>query len=492
MKTTVEALEGNKVKLSIEVEEGEFDGAVDRAFRKIAREVRIPGFRPGKAPRPIIEARVGKETARQEALRDALPGYYEQALRENDLEPIAPPEIDITAGQDEGPVVFDAVIQLMPQVSIAGYSGLRVVMRTFDITEEDIDMKLDMTRDNFAELRPVPRAARTGDHVSMDRRITRHDETLQAVEDELYEIGSRTGHPEVDDQLRGAKAGDILKFNIEDPQAGEATFHILVKEVREKVLPEVTDEWASEASEFDTVAELRENIREQLRGVRKVEAAFTIRGKVIEALVELVDEEMPDTLVADEMQRRLGVLVNRITEQGADFKRWLEATGRSQEDLFTELRAEAIAGAKADLALRAVADLEDIQVGDDELDVEVAAIATRQERSVDEVLADLDREGKLPLVRSGLRKSKALEWLIGHTEYVDEEGHVIDRSEFVFDDETGTDPPETPPDTDPRRRRSSAGDTRMRQQPNERGSMKQAQMKRAQAPMKRAQMKRAQ
>lgn len=448
MKTTVEPLEGNKVKLSIEVEEGEFDGAVDAAFRKIAREVRIPGFRPGKAPRPIIEARVGKETARQEALRDALPGYYEQALRENDLEPIAPPEIDITAGQDEGPVVFDAVIQLMPQVSIAGYTGLKVVLRGFDISDADIDTKLDLMRDNFAELRPVSRAARTGDNVSMDRKITVDDETLQAVEDELYEIGSPQGHPEVDDNLRGAKAGDILEFNIEDPQAGGATFRILVKEVREKILPEVTDEWASEASEFDTIAELRENVREQLRGVRKVEAAFTMRGKVIEALVELVDEEMPDTLVADEMQRRLGVLVNRITEQGADFKRWLEATGRSQEDLFTELRVEAIAGAKSDLALRAVADLEDLQVSDEELDAEVASIAQRQDRSIEEVQTDLDREGKLPLVRSGLRKAKALEWLIGHTEFVDEEGHVIDRSELVFDDETGTDPPETPPDQD--------------------------------------------
>jgi trigger factor len=282
----------------------------------------------------------------------------------------------------------------------------------------------------------VSRAARTGDNVSMDRRITQGDETLQAVEDELYEIGSRQGHPEVDDNLRGAKAGDILRFDITDPEAGGATFHILVKEVKEKLLPEVTDEWASEASEFETVAELRENVREQLRGVRKVEAAFTMRGKVIEALVELVDEEMPDTLVADEMQRRLGVLVNRITEQGADFKRWLEATGRSQEDLFTELRAEAIAGAKADLALRAVADLEDIQVSDEELAAEVGAMAGRQDRSVEEVQAELDDEGKLPLVRSGLRKSKALEWLIGHIEFVDEDGHVIDRSELVFDDET--------------------------------------------------------
>ena len=254
MKTTVEPLEGNKVKLSVEVDEGEFSDAIDAAFRKIARQVKIPGFRPGKAPRQIIEARVGMEAARQEALSDSLPDYYERALKENDIEPIAAPDIDITSGRESGPIIFDAVVEIMPTVSVAGYQGLKVVLPGFTVTEENIDGKLDMMRDKYGELVAVSRPARDGDYVSMDRKLYRHDETIMAAEDELYQVGSSTVGTELDENLRGARAGDILKFNVThpDPEIGEVTFQVLVKEVKEKILPEVTDEWASEAWELDT------------------------------------------------------------------------------------------------------------------------------------------------------------------------------------------------------------------------------------------------
>ena len=177
MKTTVEPLEGNKVKLSVEVDEGEFSTAIDAAFRKIARQVKIPGFRPGKAPRQIIEARVGMDAARQEALSDSLPDFYERALKENDIEPIAAPDIDITSGRESGPIIFDAVVEIMPTVSVAGYQGLKVVLPGFTVTEENIDGKLDMMRDKYGELVTVSRPARDGDYVSMDRKLYRHDET---------------------------------------------------------------------------------------------------------------------------------------------------------------------------------------------------------------------------------------------------------------------------------------------------------------------------
>ena len=173
MRTVVEPLEGNKVKLSVEVDEDEFEKAVDAAYRKIAHEVRIPGFRPGKAPRRLLEARVGKEAARQEALRHALPEYYAKALDEAEVDAIAAPEIDITSGQDDGPIAFDAVVEVRPNVSIAGYQGLQVTVPSPAVADDDVARQLDRIRNQFGELNPVDRAVANGDYVSIDLKAER-------------------------------------------------------------------------------------------------------------------------------------------------------------------------------------------------------------------------------------------------------------------------------------------------------------------------------
>jgi len=444
VKTIVEPLEGNKVKLSVELDESEFGTAIDAAFRKISREVRIPGFRPGKAPRKLVEARVGLDAARQEAIRDALPGYYERALRENDIEPIAAPEIDITSTDTDPTMAFDAVVEIMPTVSVAGYGGLRIVLPSLTITEEDIDTRIDRTRDQFAELVPVERPARDGDHVSIDRKVTQGTETLADAGDELYEVGNGRFGPEMDDQLRGAKAGDILKFDVHHSQVGEVSFSILVKEVREKILPEVTDEWAGEASEFDSVEELRANYRIELEAVRKLEAAMQVRDKVIEALVELVDEEIPEALVGPEMERRLRSLSHRLSHQGVDIGGFLQSLGESQDQFVAELRTECTNAVKADLALKAVAEMEGVEATDDDLEQEIQDLARQSKKKPSVVRKELENEDHLPAVRSGIRKTKALEWLIAHTEFVDEEGQVIDRSQLTpaTSDLNGGDTPE--------------------------------------------------
>src|SRR5437016_2566361 len=215
MKAVVEPLEGNKVKLSVEVDEHEFERALDQAFRKIAREVRIPGFRPGKAPRRVLEARLGKDVARQEALREALPDYYSRALQETDVDAIAAPEIDITAGQEEGPVAFDAVVEVRPHLKLAGYGGLRVTVPNPTVTEADITAQVDRLRNNFGELTPIGRPAKDGDFLTIDLKGTRHGEPVagMSTDDLLYELGSGTVLPELDRELQGAKVGDILKFN---------------------------------------------------------------------------------------------------------------------------------------------------------------------------------------------------------------------------------------------------------------------------------------
>ncbi|MBV8561053.1 MAG: trigger factor [Acidimicrobiia bacterium] len=434
MQSSVEPLEGNKVKVSVEVDEVEFDKAIDAAFRKIARETRIPGFRPGKAPRRILETRLGTDVAREEALRDSLPDYYLKAIVEQGVDAIAPPDVEITSGRDSGPVQFEAVVEVRPQVSVAGYQGLRVTVPSPEVSSEEIDRQLDRLREQFGELQTVSRPARDGDHVLIDLSGYRHSEQIEGLtaDDFLYELGSGSVVAELDDELRGKQAGDILKFTASVPgQDEEVGFQVLVKEVKEKLLPEVTDEWASDASEFDTVDALRDDIRTRLGAVKKMQTQLSVRSQAVDALVELVGEEIPEPLVDEEMQRRLHELSHRLEAQGADLAQYLQATGQTAEEFQTNLREAGVAAVKADLALRAVADAEGLEATDEEVDAEIDRIAQAAGQKPAAVRKQLDRNDQLPAVRSDIRKGKALAWLTEHVEIADEEGQIIDRAELV-------------------------------------------------------------
>lgn len=432
MKAVVEPLEGNKVKLSVQVDEHEFEKALDDAFRRIARDVRIPGFRPGKAPRRLLEARIGVEEARTEALRGSLPDFYARALQETDVDPIAPPEIDITAGKDKGPVAFDAVVEVRPQVSIAGYGGLRATVPSPLAAEEDVDRQVEKLREQSSELAPVKRPAQTGDHVSIDVKGERGGEPVpgMSADDYLYEVGSALLVPELDENMRGANVGEILSFSAKVDDDGPVDFRILVKEVKERILPEVTDEWAGEVSEFESVENLRADIRRRLSTAKRMQATLALRDEAINALVELVDDEAPDPLVRPEMERRLQDMGRRLEAQGASLPDYLAASGSTEEELVAELRTEAVRAVKADLALRALAEAEGLAVGDSEIDEEVERLANRLGQKPALLRRELERQDMLPTVRSDLQKAKALEWLVEHIEIVDEEGHAVDRADL--------------------------------------------------------------
>ncbi len=432
MKAVVEPLEGNKVKLSVEVDEQEFEKALDDAFRRIAREVRIPGFRPGKAPRRLLEARIGAEEARTEALRGSLPDFYARALQETDVDPIAPPEIDITAGKDKGPVAFDAVVEVRPQVSIAGYGGLRATVPSPLAADEDVNRQIEKLREQSSELAPVKRPAQTGDHVSIDVKGERGGEPVpgMSADDYLYEVGSALLVPELDENIRGAGVGEILSFSAKVDDGPPVDFRILVKDVKERILPEVSDEWAGEVSEFESVEELRADLRRRLSTAKRMQATLALRDEAINALVELVDEEAPDPLVRPEMERRLQDMGRRLEAQGASLPDYLAASGTTEEELVEELRLESVRAVKADLALRALAEAEALTVSDSEIDEEVERLAKRLGQKPALLRRELERQDMLPTVRSDLQKAKALEWLVEHIEIVDEEGHPVDRADL--------------------------------------------------------------
>lgn len=441
VKTIVAPLEGNKVKLTVEVDENEFDKAVTAAYRKIAREVRIPGFRPGKAPRKVLEKRLGAQVGREQALNDALPEYYAQAITENDVDAIEAPEIDITSGEEDGPVAFDAVVQVRPVVQVPGYGGLRVEIPKPEVSEDEVDEQVDRMRQVQATFSDVDRPAQDEDAVIIDITGTLDGEAQEGLtaDDYSYTVGSNAITAEVDEQLTGAKAGDILEFDATHPDPDEERqlrFRVLVKQVRERVLPEADDEWASENSEFDTIEALRQSIRDRSAIMRKAQAQNALREQTGAALALLVEDEMPDALVNHEMNHRAQDLAMRLQAQGLTPEQWLAMTGKSSEDFTAELREAAVTSAKVDLALRAVAEAEQIECTDDDLEAELAEVAERVGESIARVRAEFERGGNLSAVRSDVRKRKALDWLLERVEIVDEDGHPIDRAELEVSTET--------------------------------------------------------
>jgi trigger factor len=435
MKSTVEPLEGNKVKLSVEVPSGEFESAVDAAFKKIAKEVRLPGFRPGKAPRKVLEARIGPLAGREQALQDSLPEYYSAAVIEHDVDVIAPPEIDIIGGQESGDVAFDAVVEVRPTIEVPGYGGLSVTLERPAVDEEALDAQIDRMRDLDGTLEPVDRPAQDGDTVTIDIAGTLDGEAQPGLtaDDYSYTVGSGAITPEVDENLVGASAGTTLSFSATHPdpeEERELQFELRLSEVKEKVLPEITDEWASDASEFETVAELRASLADRMSRVRKAQAQMALREKVGEALAALVTDELPEPLINQEMQERLQDLAMRIQAQGLQLEQYLAMTGTEPEAFSQELRETAISAVKVDLALRAVADAEGIECTEEDLQSDLEDVAERVGQDVDEVRERFERVGQISAVRSDIRKRKALEWLLEKAEVLDPEGAEIDRSEL--------------------------------------------------------------
>jgi len=459
MDTSVETLEANKVKLHIAVSEAEFEPAIDAAFRKLAQEVRIPGFRPGKAPRRLLEARFGAEVGREQALKDGLPGFYADAVVAEDIDVIAPPEIEITAGEESGAVEFDAVVETRPVVQLSGYEGLRVELDFTPVDDAAVDGQIDQLRDRFADLEDSDDPLVDGSYASMDLSATIDGEPVDALtaSDLLYEVGSGGLVPALDEALRGAGPGAVLEFTDELPerfgeQAGtEVAFRALVKDAKRKVLPALTDEWVAENTDAETVEALREESRRRIDLFGKLQAQMAMRDRVLDELSGLVDIEPPEALVGQELESRLHDMVHRVEAQGLSITQWLAATGQDQAGFIDQMRGGAAKAVLADLALRAVVVQEGISASDEELETEIARLAERTGDKPQKVRRDLDRRGLLEAVRSDIARGKALQLVVDAAVALDSNGDEIDVSIPDADASPASEEPtpDTTPDTTP-------------------------------------------
>ncbi|HYO60422.1 MAG TPA: trigger factor [Actinomycetota bacterium] len=415
-----ERLDKDRVKLRVEAPESSLKPALDAVYRRWAGEIKVSGFRKGKVPRQIIDARVGPEVIREEALRDALPDLYREALTAESLEAIAPPEIEVLEFDPGAPILFEAIVDVRPEVRIPDLASISIEAPPSEVTDEELDEQLDRLRDRFAELEPVGREARRGDFVLIDLKGYRHDEPVEGASapDFLYEVGSRSGPPKLDEELEGSRPGAILKFtDTLPPDAGdlagqEISFTVLVKEVKVKRLPPLDDELAKTMGEFDSLDELKDDLRERLSGVKRGMVREEIGNRALTALVDASDLEPPEKLVESELEHRLEHFEQDLKRAGLTMDEYTKRADLTDLEVRRDIRRQVERSVKAELLLEEIARTESFDVTEEDIGREVALLAHQSGRDPKEVAEQVVNAGRLGSLAADIMRRKALEHVV--------------------------------------------------------------------------------
>jgi trigger factor len=432
MRATTSVLENNRVKLTVEVDDTEMTEAIDAAAAKLSKQVSIKGFRKGKVPKNVLMAHLGGPSAlRSEAIRDSIPDFYAHAVSDTMIDPIAQPDINITSGEEEGELVFEADVEVRPEVEITGQDELRVTIPSPVVTDDEVNAQVDRFRETDAVLKDVDRPIVTGDLVTMDvhvQQVATEEEPLD-MSDFMYTVGSGSITEGVDELILGLKAGEELKVNGNVAPGVVATFDLQLKKIQERELPELNDEWVQENTEWQSEEEMREAIFDQMRRRRVVEAQMSQRDAVLVALSNLVSEDVvPAALVDDETNERLHDLGHRLEQQKLNLETFLQVTNQNADQLLETLRADALRAVRIDLALRALVRQEGLEPTDEEIDEELATTAAAMKTTPENLRTNLRDTGRVITFRSEVAKMKASRWLNDHVTYVDPEGVEIDRT----------------------------------------------------------------
>ncbi len=426
MKSDVENIEPTKVKLTVEVTYDELKPSIDHAYKHIAEQVNIPGFRKGKVPARIIDQRVGRGAVLEHAVNDGLPGFYSEAVRENNLRPLGQPEIDVTKvpelTETEGELHFTAEVEVRPELELPALDGFEVKVDDIEVTDEDVAEGLDALRERFGTLVGVDRPAADGDFVVIDLRATVDGEEIDNVSGTSYQIGSGNMLEGLDEALTGLSADETTTFTA--PLAGgamegsDAEITVTATSVKERELPEADDDFAELASEFDTLEELKDDLREQAKSSKVSNQAVQARDGLLEALKEAVEIPVPSGVVEAEVHRHL------------------EGESRLEDD---EHRAEVTVETETALAnqilLDTLAENLEIKVGQNELLEYLLGAARQYGMDANEFIKSLDEGGQIPSVVAEVARSKSLAVALRQVTVKDSSGEVVDLSEFIGSDE---------------------------------------------------------
>jgi trigger factor len=426
MTANVTRLEDNKVRLDVEVPPDTVRQGVEAKVRELGRKVRVPGFRPGKAPRRVIENHLGRDYIYMEALQEELPGWYSQAVVETDLRPIDRPEIHFDEPLDENEgFKFSATVAVRPEATLGEYKGLAVPKREVEVDDEQVDEQLEQMRGQFATLAAVEdRPVQEGDFVIIDFRGERlaTGEPLEGgeAEDYMLEVGRGELLEDFEKNLVGMNAGERKQFGVtfppdyaEESLRGQSVlFHVNVKEIKERDLPPLDDEFAKEASEFETLEELRAAVREQLEEAARQRVEGEFRGRVLDAVAEGAEVEVPEVMVHEKAHEMVQSFERSIRTQGIEPEQYYQLAGASHADLEQRVRPEAEDTVKKELVLDAVVAAEDIEADEEQVMHEIGHLAENSERSPEELAETMRQNGTYALLEEEISRQRALDYLV--------------------------------------------------------------------------------
>lgn len=436
MKSTVEHLSPTRVRINVEVPFDELKPNFDRAYQALAKQVRIPGFRPGKAPARVLESRIGRAPVLDEVVNEAIPAKYQEAISSSEFRTLGRPDIEVTKIEDGDEIAFTAEVDVRPEITVPAFGELSVTVDDVEYTEDEVQQQLDELRARFGTLTGVERAAQDGDFVSIDLSATVDGESVEEAQTSglSYEIGSGQLIDGIDEALIGASAGESKTFTttlVAGEYANrEAEVTVVLNSVKERHLPEADDEFAQMASEFDTAEELIGDLRERLSRVKRMQQGMQARDKILEALLENMDVPLPESVVGSEIDARKHDAVHPFDHDEAKWEESLEQQGKTREEFDTETRQEAEEAVKTQLVLDTIADAENVSVSDSELTERIIYQAQRFGVSPDQYVQQAQESGQLGMIYADVRRSKALFSIVRQANVTTESGNALDMDEL--------------------------------------------------------------
>ena len=431
MKSTVETLSATRVRLAIEVPFDELRPSLQKAYREIGSQVNIPGFRRGKVPAAVIDQRIGRGTVLNEAVQEAIPAQIVAAVREHDVKTLGRPEVEITEFADGEPLKFTAEVDVRPMITLPDPADIKVTVEPVTVDDSAVDEQVGGLQERFGTLKTVERPAANGDYVQIDLAASVDGVEVEggAATNVSHEVGSGKLLAGLDEVLVGMSAGDSTTFETQlvggERAGSDATVAVTVRSVKEKELPALDDDFAQLASEFDTLEELRDDVRNRLLRVNRLEKLYSARDEALKALIAATDVPAPESVVGEEVESRKQAMREQLESAGASWEEYLEAQERTEEDIDAELTTSATEAVQAQLLLDAYADAEDISISDDEFGHEVMHRAQRAGVAPQQYYDQLVRSGAAGVIYGDVRRGKTLATILERVVIEDTNGERL-------------------------------------------------------------------
>jgi trigger factor len=453
VKSAVETLSPTRAKITVEVPFEELKPSLDAAYQAIAKQINIPGFRKGKVPPPVIDRQVGRGAVLDEAINEALPKLYVQALQDNELQPLAQPEIDVTKLEDNSLFEFTAEVDVRPSIEVPAYDALTVEVDAVEVSDEDVDTQVEELRERFATLKDVDRPAADGDIVTIDLKATREGEAVEGgeVSGYSYKVGSGDMLEGIDEALRGLSAGEQATFSSEllggDLSGEEVDVEVSLGAVKEQELPDLDDDFAQTASEFDTIEELRADVATRLERGKRLEQAAAARDAVLEQLLDAAEIPLPEGVVAEELAGRRQEIEQQLTYAGMTMEQYLDNEKQTIDEFEAELEKRVRDAMASQFLLDEIARGEEIGVEQEELSQHLFRRAQQSGQNPDEFIKHMVEHNHIPEMVSEVVRGKALARIVEGATVTDTAGNPVDLKNLRPDGSVGE--PDAEPESEP-------------------------------------------